>query len=486
MIISCQAEEMLTFREKTIEVLAGMRDGILERDEAISLSLLSAMAGESIFLLGLPGVGKSMIARRLKRAFEGATVFEYLMSRFSTPDEIFGPVSISKLKDEDRYVRATTGFLPEAEVVFLDEIWKAGPAIQNSLLTVLNEKIYLNGNLEMKLPIKGIIGASNELPAKEEGLEALWDRFIIRVVVEPIENAANFKRLLTQSSDNENQSDVKLSFKSFSDDEYRRVRSLSNTVSLPDDIFDIILEIHDKLKRNTNAVDPETGEPLEENIKYYISDRRWKKCIGVLKTSAILNGRDKIEVSDLLLLPYMLWNDDSTIVETREMTAEAVISMLFKKSLDNFKSPKRHAKVKNSKTDFYSPDGFCYLIDCEDSPLKILKSDYEKIRKDSGGIFFGSETTEGDIIISNGGQFVIRFVKDGILNINGFNYPLKTNTDSELTSGFLDDTENAFDAVINKMNKDIQNNIFTCNSVIIRHLQSVAGLYRTRFMQLKR
>lgn len=92
---------MKNIREKTIEVLEGMKQGIMERDEVLALSLLSAMAGESIFLLGLPGVGKSMIARRLKTAFKDATVFEYLMSRFSTPDEIFGPVSISKLKDED-------------------------------------------------------------------------------------------------------------------------------------------------------------------------------------------------------------------------------------------------------------------------------------------------------------------------------------------------------------------------------------------------
>ena len=188
-------------KEHFKELITQMSRGAYEREEVIALSLLSAIAGESIFLLGLPGVGKSMVARRLKDAFKDSRCFEYLMSRFSTPDEIFGPVSISKLKDEDTYERNIDGYLPTADVAFLDEIWKAGPAIQNSLLTALNEKIFHNGQIDIDLPLKGIIAASNELPAEDEGLEALWDRFLIRYIVQPIAEKDAFYALLSGSGD---------------------------------------------------------------------------------------------------------------------------------------------------------------------------------------------------------------------------------------------------------------------------------------------
>ena len=310
-------------------LLQEMNRGIYEKNTEISLSLLAALAGESVILLGPPGVAKSMVARQLKTAFRDAQSFEYLMSRFSTPDEIFGPVSIQKLKTSDTYERAVEGYLPTADVVFLDEIWKAGPAIQNTLLTVINEKLFRNGNREMHLPLKLLVAASNELPAKGEGLEALWDRFVIRIESRPIKLEKNFRAMLLEShadfsgstgvlghadfADNADSSDLKIT-----GEEYAEWAEKICKIGVKEEVLDAISAIRKSL-RAVNV------DEAAERRNIYVSDRRWKNIVRLLRTSAFMQDREKVDICDLLPIYHCLWQEP----EERDAIRCIVIRALF-------------------------------------------------------------------------------------------------------------------------------------------------------------
>lgn len=306
-------------------LLQEMNRGIYEKETEISLSLLAALAGESIILLGPPGVAKSMVARQLKTAFREAQSFEYLMSRFSTPDEIFGPVSIQKLKTSDTYERAVEGYLPTADVVFLDEIWKAGPAIQNTLLTVINEKIFRNGNREMHLPLKLLVAASNELPAKGEGLEALWDRFVIRIESRPIKLEKNFRAMLLEVKSEErgvkkqsSATEGKANSNAITAEEYAEWTERIGKIGVKIEVLDAISAIRKSL-RAVNV------DEAAERRNIYVSDRRWKNIVRLLRTSAFMQDREEVDICDLLPIYHCLWQEP----EERDAIRNIVIRALF-------------------------------------------------------------------------------------------------------------------------------------------------------------
>ena len=272
-------EKVISVNQQVKEILNHLCTDLYEREESMHLALLSVIAGESIFLLGPPGVGKSLIARRLKFAFRDGISFEYLMSKFSTPDEVFGPVSIKKLKEEDKYERLTGNYLPGANIVFLDEIWKAGPAIQNALLTVLNEKIYRNGDVDTEVNIRGIITASNELPPSNANLAPIWDRFLIRLELGNIRRFDNFLSMITNTK-NVYKDSIPSEIK-FTNDQLDAWSEEIDTMEIPAEVLNTLQVVKIKLEEyNARGV----GLPVVTH------DRRWKKIIRLLRTSAFVNG----------------------------------------------------------------------------------------------------------------------------------------------------------------------------------------------------
>lgn len=376
-------------------LLKTLSQGVFEKEHIIAMALLSAIAGESIFLLGPPGTAKSLVARRLKLAFKDGVAFEYLMSRFSTPDEIFGPVSISLLKNEDRYERVVDGFLPTSTIVFLDEIWKASPSIQNSLLTAINERIFQNGRSTISLPMKALIAASNELPAEDEGLEALWDRFLVRMVSNCIQSEATFYKMVRQQyfSTPEVDEDCQIT-----EEQYHVWQMEIGKVDIPDEICAVLTAIRKGFKKETKK------EEINE-MDYYISDRRWKKCVHLMQASAFLNGRKHIDMTDLPILMHCLWNKAETIptvidVVGKSLTAhidnklaklEKDIEQALKKA---YEPEKKEQNTRNVPETFSLTHFFYYTLrNYKDGKCLFYKVDYNHVSVDKAtdGIIYRDE-----------------------------------------------------------------------------------------------
>ncbi|MFV8431471.1 ATPase RavA domain-containing protein [Vibrio owensii] len=314
--------EKALLSERINKLAKALTDGVYEREHTIKLCLLAALAGESVFLLGPPGIAKSLIAKRLIQAFDNSSYFEYLMTRFSTPEEVFGPLSIQELKDNGRYVRLTQGYLPTAQVVFLDEIWKAGPAILNTLLTVVNEKTFKNGSDIELVPMRLLVSASNELPDEDSGLDALYDRMLVRVFVNRIQDKQNFKSMLTVGTSQEAQVPEGLAI---TDEEYHRWQQQLDKLTLTDNAFEKLFQLKTMLE---TKVESEFGDASLTDM--YVSDRRWKKAVKLLKASAFFNGRDEINPLDLLLLQDCLWNSP----ESRDVVRSVIQEFALKHAFD--------------------------------------------------------------------------------------------------------------------------------------------------------
>ena len=286
-------------QEKLKKVRDELKQMFLERVDLIDGALAALLSSNHLLIIGPPGTAKSMLADELCRRIEGANYFQWLLTRFTTPEEVFGAVSLKALEQDD-YRRVTSRKLPEAHIAFLDEIFKANSSILNAILTLINERLFHNGKEITGVPLLTLFGASNELPEEEE-LTALYDRFLLRFVVGYIAEDFRFLRML------ESQAQPERTVLSLA--ELTELQQAVRALPIPAHIYRGIADIRRELnKKNLQA-----------------SDRRYRQSLALLQAHAFLEGSEEVQEKNLFFLEHVLWRDPAERETVRTTIRERIL-----------------------------------------------------------------------------------------------------------------------------------------------------------------
>jgi len=255
-----------------------------------------------VLFLGPPGTAKSLLSKSVCEAIDGY-FFYYLLTRFTTPEEVFGPLSLKALQRDD-FRRRTEGYLPTAHIAFLDEIFKSNSSILNSLLTILNERKFTSGNHITDVPLLSAFGASNEMPEENESLEALYDRFLFRCSVRYVEDELSFSDLIFGGQE------TPVSSPRISIADIKSLQERAEGAPVDDDVKKIMLGTRREL-RSKNII---------------LSDRRWKKMVNVMRVAATAIDKPSVDRSMVLLLQHMAWDRPEQKEHIRNLLMDLIIS----------------------------------------------------------------------------------------------------------------------------------------------------------------
>mgnify|MGYP000208576562 CR=1 FL=1 len=273
----------------------------LERAAAVRLAVIAPAAGQHLLLVGPPGTAKTMLAQRITEMWSGK-LFSTLLTKFSTPEDVFGPLSLPAL-ERGVYARLVEGYLPTADIAFVDEIYKANAAILNSLLSILNERVFFNGAERVSVPLLSMIAASNEVPDDDEGLDALDDRILLRVRVDAVARTESFTRLVDRSMAAAHSRPPSLTRA-----DALALRVAASKVRVPEATVKALLELREACKAS----------------QLVVSDRRWRQAVDAMATCAALDEAEAIEPAHLGVLSHVLWRKPADQPKVQDALALAL------------------------------------------------------------------------------------------------------------------------------------------------------------------
>jgi MoxR-like ATPase len=292
--------------DKTRAVRNEMKDELVERGVEIDLMLASILGRVHMLMLGEPGVAKSMVTDQFMSHVEGANKFSILMNKQTPPESLIGPISLTAMK-EDRFRRVTTGFLPEAHIAFLDELFKSNSVNLNLLLKIANERIFENDGELIRVPLWSIIGASNELPGHDkEELMAFADRIGVRRIVQPVKTDDGVRLILEGQLARNKGELLSEAHTMLTIEEIEELQTAVTQVTVPNRVLDKIVELRTKAER--------------ENL--HLSMRRVFEGVKVCQAQALLADRGEVNAEDLRLFEHILWNDPDEIEIASALTLD--------------------------------------------------------------------------------------------------------------------------------------------------------------------
>lgn len=309
---------------KMQQISVEMNQLFVERDELIKLMMLAISTGTNLLMLGPPGTGKSMITYELCGRIENAKYFQWMLNKTSDPSEILGPFSVKEMEN-DKFMRITTGKLPEAHIAFMDEVFKSNAPTLNALLTIMNEHMFYNDGRAVDVPLISMFGASNE-PPEDESLDAMYDRFIFRMNVRYIHDPSNKKRMHSNYIDSRAGLLGLAGKTTITLEELLVLQQAAKSVKVSKDIINKFIRLINDLDRQA----------------IHVSDRRQNECFKIMQGSAVLRGSNAVGLDDFKSLIYVLWEKEEHI----PIIESAILKMVnpyddrFKELKENFNQVK--------------------------------------------------------------------------------------------------------------------------------------------------